>query len=167
MGFFVRKVSRVRWPDGENDKFRSAGELSADAITCDLKTESNEFSWWKIDNLDALETMAISIASVFDTEASIFVVAVPEEKIMELHLNVDNTPQHGITAISELRKCYYDIGKLNVNRLLDIAKLVATSIQEKRVLWISKKTILDKLKKLKEDGEVDSSCLGKAYSRLR
>ncbi len=43
MGFFVRKVSRVRWPDGENDKFRSAGELSADAITCDLKTESNEF----------------------------------------------------------------------------------------------------------------------------
>lgn len=166
MGFFVRKVSRSRWPDGVNHLFKSTGDLNADAITCDLKTESNEFSWWRINNLDELEKMAISIASVFDSEASIFVVAVPEEQMRALQINMNNTPEHGITAIGALRETHYDIGKINVKNLLDIAKLVAISIQNKNVLQISRKNIVIKLKDLKKNGEVDLSYLGKAYSNL-
>lgn len=166
MGFFVRKVSPAKWPDGENVFFRTAGELNADAITCDLKTKSNEFSWWWINNLDELERMAISIASVFDTKASIFVVAVPEEKMRALQLNLKNTPEYGITAITALKENHFDICKLNVKRLLDIAELVAISIQQKSVLMVSRKNIMSKLKNLMEEGQVDTTCLGKAYSSL-
>lgn len=166
MGYFVRMISRAKWPDGVNVKFTSVNGLSADAITCDLKTAGNEFSWWKIEDLTEMEDMAIAIASVFKSKAPAFVVAVPEESIISNSLDVENTPNHALTAISCMRKNHYDIQHLNVGKILIIAELVARSIQEKNIVYIRYATIKEKLKALIAKNEVDISYLGAAYEQL-
>ena len=166
MGFFVRKVSRAKWPDGENIKFESVLKLNADAITCDLKTENNEFSWWRIDEFSELEDMAISIASVFQSKAPIFVVFFPEEEMKKTLLDIENTPNNGYTAVVDQKKNHYDIQHLNVAGILAVAELVANSIQEKKVLKVPRTKIVSKIKEWISIDAVDKTLLGKAYGEL-
>ncbi len=71
--FLARKITRAKWKTREE---LSAGEISADAVTADLKTQGNALSFWQCHtatNSD-VEEAALAIAAARDRVARLDVV---------------------------------------------------------------------------------------------
>ena len=63
--FLARKITRAKWDPKEE---LSKGEISADALTCDLRTRGNALSFWQCGNgAEAeIEEAALAIAGAGD-----------------------------------------------------------------------------------------------------
>lgn len=158
MSYLVRKISIGNW-NVDNPNFE---DVSADAITKDLKTEGNINSWWKIDNLDDLEMMALSIASCFELKGNVGVVAIPFETIDE---KLDIQQSAGKTAIIEYQSAHYDITNLNYRTLGILASLILKQLNNTRNYHLlTFKKIIEKIKKIIQDGNltINRDLLGNA-----
>lgn len=160
MAYLVRKISIARWPDKE---FSKVDPITADAITEDLKTTSNEMSWWKVDsNEDAIDIGVSYFSSLSKKQANIRLVLVPFEKI-DKYFMIKNTPEHAITAIPKMKIKHYDVCDLNYKKLGLLAKFVALSTsckEQNHIVTVNKKYAIEKIKELNQNGEVDNENLG-------
>ena len=71
--FLVRKITRAKW--GSNSEL-SAGEISADAVTGDLRTQRNSLSFWRCraETNGDVEDVALAIAAARDQVDTIDIV---------------------------------------------------------------------------------------------
>lgn len=164
MAYLVKKINVANWPDGENTFFNSINNLSADAITNDIRTDSNELSLWQIEVLSDIAKVGISFVSSLDNKQNkIYLIALPFDEISG-KFELKNTPKHGKTAIIGFNKHHYDLCNLTFEKLGDLAEVIASKTSDgshKYVQSILVKDAINSIREMLTKGMIDRNKLGK------
>lgn len=141
--FLVRKISRSKWDRATNEKHGlGRDEVSADAVTADLRTSCNQLSFWKCDSgeLDDVREIALAIVAGSKDIESIDVVWVHTSDLQEDGL--DWNVSEGRTPVRDLSKHHVDVCSLDYGRLGKLAKHVREAIDRSRCKRLTKKQLI-------------------------
>ncbi len=133
--FLVRKITRAKW---DSNSELSAGEISADAVTGDLRTQRNSLSFWRCrteTNVD-VEDAALAIAATRDHVDKIDIVWLADDELQADGQRLRNS--EGRTPVTELVGLHVDVSRLDYVRLGHIARRIVTAIEEKRCRRITR-----------------------------
>ena len=136
--FLARKITRAKWDTGQE---LSAGEISADAVTSDLRTKENTLSFWncRTETNGDVEDAVLAIAAAGDRLDRLDVVWLAYDELQADGQTFRNTG--GRTPVRELADRHVDVCKLDYTRLGKVARRVVAAIEDKRyrrapVAWI-------------------------------
>jgi hypothetical protein len=135
----VRKISLAKW--STSAPF-AEGEISADAVTADLRTTGNALSMWKgcHQGETALEDAVLALASGFERGDKLDVVWLEKRKLVKAGVSLQQTP--GSTPIADLQDRHFDATELDLVRLGEVAKAVAHAVQTQQYHRFTKKDVL-------------------------
>jgi len=122
MSYLARKISRAKWEPKEG---LEPNEISADAVTADLRTQSNNLSFWKIGNPtndDELCTVALALATGANRIDPVDLTWVETNNFSANGVEINKTD--GRTPVKSLIKSHVDVIKLDMKRLCSVAVLV-------------------------------------------
>lgn len=155
--FLARKISRAKW---EAKRDLSEEEISADAVTADLRTQSNTLSFWRCGSETEVEDAALAIAAASDHVDKIDIVWVDEDELKTDGQTLEDTP--GRTHVTELIDRHVDICRLDYVRLGKVAHRVMTAIKKKQcVRRLTKRRVTEILVAAIEQGRVNLDDLEK------
>ena len=166
MSYLVRKFSEKAWPDGEERLFESVQSLNADCITNGLNTTQNTLSWWYINDLVELESMAVSIASVFQSKGRIFVVAIPFNDVKEKDIKAVLSEEDAETAVVSFKNRHFNLENLTYSQLGILAELVAINSQiptNRKTLSFNQ--IKESIEQSIQQGDIDKNLLGSIFKK--
>ena len=154
--FLARKISLAKWTPGQGF---AQGEISADALTGDLRTRDNSLSFWRCDDEGEhdVEEVALAIATPGDRLDKIDIVWLDEADLRNDGQTLRNSP--GATPITELANRHVDVCRLDCVRLGDIARRVAVSIQAKRFRRLAKRRVRDLVTTAVKQGRIHPDAL--------
>lgn len=160
--FLARKIGRAKWVSREG---LEEGEISADVVTRDLKTQDNKLSFWKCRTEadgDVAEVV-LAIAAAGDRIGAFDIVLLPEG---ELHTDGQTLEKsRGRTAVSELADRHVDVCKLDYVRLGKIACRVVAAIDDKRCHRFRKKRVRKLLIAAAKKNRIDRKQLSKTMRK--
>jgi hypothetical protein len=137
-----RKLQRERWDNGQEGI--APGEIPADAITLDLKTEENALSFWEFDNVEeALRETALAFSSACGSLSPVGVALIERSKFDRGGLALVASP--GDTRVPDLVDKHRDCRGLDGSRLLAVARVVTESLSNERNFY---RFTRDEVKKL-------------------
>ena len=141
--FLVRKISRAKW---EKKSHLHAEEISADAVTVDLRTMDDSLSFWRCssDSTGDVEDVVLALASIRDSVDRIDIVWIAEEDLQSAGQNMKNTD--GRTPVGELVNRHVELYWLDYVRLGKVADCVVTAITNNQCRRVSKKRVTELLK---------------------
>ncbi len=150
--FLVRKISRAKWEPKEG---LSAEEISADAVTVDLRTRDNSLSFWKCksDSDKSVEDVALAIASKAQCVEKVDLVWVADGKLRDDGQILKDTD--GETYVEDLVKKHVDVCMLDYVRLGKVARLVAAAIKANQYRRLTKRRIAQLLATAVEQGRIN------------
>lgn len=127
--FLARKITRAKWDTGQE---LSAGEISADAVTSDLRTKENTLSFWRCrtETNGDVEDAVLAIAAAGDRLDRLDVVWLSYDELQADGQTFKNTD--GRTPVRELADRHVDVCKLDYTRLGKVARRVVAAIEDKR-----------------------------------
>lgn len=127
MAFFVRKISRNKWPSNMCD----INDLSADAIS-DLRTTNNTLSIWRVDSEDELEhaILALAASSKVSRIENMSIVWIDEKELEKYGIKISDK-EPGDTVVDDLKRTHRDICDVTYKSLGDIARIILSEINEK------------------------------------
>ena len=127
--FLIRKVTRAKWdPNSE----LSVGEISADAVTRDLRTQRNSLSFWRcrMETNGDVKDVALAIAAARDQVDTIDIVWLAEDELRTDGQRLRNS--EGRTPVTELVGLHVDVYRLDYVRLGQIAgRIVTATVHDK------------------------------------
>lgn len=140
--FLARKITRAKW---EAKQGLSAGEIPADAVTNDLRTQGNSLSFWQcgMGEQGEIEDAVLAIASAGERLDRVDIVWLTDDDLQADGQTLKNTD--GRTPVIELVKRHVDICQLDHDRLGKIARRILTAIEENRYRRLSKKRVTNLL----------------------
>lgn len=146
MPYLIRRISRAKWDEIEE------GEVSADAITNDLKTFRNDLSVWYISNKEELSKAILALVTgAKQTKLStLHIVLIEEKLISDNGLGLASSP--GDTVIEDLVSSHRDIEKLTYSRLGTVKDLILDCIKSDEYALFTRKQIKDLVKSAIKDG---------------
>ena len=117
------------------------GEIAADAVTADLRTNGNALSFWRCDTgaEDQVEAVALAMAASGDRIDKLDVVWIAERHLAEDGQTWEAT--EGRTPVAELRKRHVDLQRLDYVRLGNVARHVAAAIESERCLRLTRRRV--------------------------
>ena len=123
--FVARMITRSKW---EPKQGMQAGEISADAVTGDLKTQENALSFWRCTagTRSYFEEAALAIAAGRDDVAKVEIVWLDDEDLYADGQTLEETD--GRTPVVDLVKSHVDVRQLDYERLGKIARRVVSAI---------------------------------------
>ncbi len=104
MPLLVRKITKAKW---FQNKILEGEEPSADAITSDLRTNSNCLSIWEIKSEDELEDAVLAIASSGDCLNTIDIIVINSDNIFSNKLKINES--EGFTPYADFINRHRDI----------------------------------------------------------
>ena len=124
--FLAHKISRAKW---EPRKELSEEEISADAVTADLRTQDNNLSFWKCepDSKKSVEDVVLAIAASGERIDKIDLVWLTDNELLNDGHILKNTD--GKTPVADLVNKHFDVCRLDYVRLGKIAHRVAAAIK--------------------------------------
>lgn len=127
--FLARKITRAKWDTGQE---LSVGEISADAVTSDLRTKENTLSFWRCrtETNGDVEEAVLAIAAAGDRLDRLDVVWLAYDELQADGQTFRNTD--GRTPVRELADRHVDVRKLDYTRLGKVARRVVAAIEDKR-----------------------------------
>lgn len=128
MSLLVRKISKPKW---HQDAIEGQSPVSADAITCDLRTDKNCLSVWRVSDITRLDEVVLALASQHQKLDTIDVAALDEQTILESGLKVEQ--KAAPTPVEELQSWHRDIVSLDYDSLGEVAQIIACSFRLDRV----------------------------------
>jgi hypothetical protein len=140
MSFLVRKINKAKW---FQINITESDDVSADALTNDLKTTNNSLSVWRINELGELNEAILAIVSNLDHLETIDVVLFSTELVESLQLDTTTTP--GLTPVEDLKDKHVDIANLNYSKLGMISRAIVADLRQSMTHRFTKgqlKTIL-------------------------
>ena len=149
--FLARMISRAKW---ERKEWMSDGEISADAVTADLRTQNNNLSLWRCDsgaNRD-IDNVVLAIASGRDKVDKVEFVLIDDEDLKHDGHIIKDT--NGRTPVQSLVKLHVDVMRLNYCRLGKVARRVASAVAANQCHRVSKKRVGKLLVGAVDRGEV-------------
>lgn len=127
MKMLARKISRTKWQPKE---YLAETEIRADAISGCLRTTDDKLSWWRCadDEIDVAEVaLALATGPKCDRFDKIDVVVLPEAVFVNAGLASESA--EGETAVKDLGSRHVDLVRLDVERLANVAKILAPRIR--------------------------------------
>ena len=154
--FLVRKIARAKWDATRNAaRGLTDGEISADAVTADLRTQEGTLSFWQCSaeaNGD-LEDAVLAIAAASERLDKIEVVWLAVEDLeTDGHTLRDS---NGGTPVVDLVKRHVDICELDYVRLGKVAERVVDAIRLERRDLFTKKRVKELLLTAIKQGRVN------------
>lgn len=140
--FLVRKIQKPKW-DKANYKSHglSENEISANAVSHDLRTTGNQLSFWAWDgsDLDDVRAIALAIAATGNFIESLVVVWLPTGVLMED--GIEWSSSRGTTPLHSLAELHVDIRRLDYKRLGTLAKHVQQAVACKNCERLTKREL--------------------------
>ena len=123
--FVARKISRSKW---EKHPEFAEGEIQADAVTADLRTNKNVLSFWRCQSGEIMdvENVALAIAAAADRIEKVDVVLLPTDQLLEDRQTFMDSP--GRTPVADLVDSHVDLSRLDLVRLGRLANRVVEAI---------------------------------------
>lgn len=127
--FLARKVKLAKWAA---NPLLADGEISADAVTADLRTRQLSLSFWECGSGEESQLMdvVLALASGADQIETIDLVWLQEEDLRNDGHAVSR--QEGRTAVADLASRHVEVGRLDYVRLGRVAALVVDAIDDGR-----------------------------------
>ena len=149
--FLVRKITRAKW---DSNSELSVGEISADAVTSDLRTQRNSLSFWRCraETNGDVEDAALAIAATRDHIDKIDIVWLADDELRADGQRLRNS--EGRTPVTELVGLHVDVDCLDYVRLGRIARRIVTAVEEKRYRRITRARVKKLLADAVEQGRV-------------
>lgn len=144
--FLVRKIARAKWDATRNtERGLADGEISADAITADLRTQGDTLSFWRCasEANGDLEDAVLAIASAGQRLDKIEVVWLAVEDLQADGHTLKESP--GLTPVADLVERHVDICQLDYVRLGKVAQRVVEAIRLGRYRRLTKKRVKELL----------------------
>ena len=150
--FLARKIARAKW---EPKQDLSEGEISADALTGDLRTTGNALSFWRCGKgaEDDVEEAVLAIATSGDRLDKIDIVWLDEADLRIDGQTLRNSP--GATPIKELANRHVDVCRLDCVRLGSIAHRAVASIQANRCRRLKRRQVRELVTTAVEQDRID------------
>lgn len=155
MGYYVRKISRPKWPNKDYNSY-SINNIRADAITGCMKTTHDELSLWKIENKEEDIKAILPIVAGFQRPSTLDIVYLPEEKFD--NLGIELVQSNGRTPVKKYEGLHYDAKVNNYKGLGDFASIILGSLEE-NYKRINEKEVIRIIKSAVEDGTLNSKDL--------
>jgi hypothetical protein len=136
--FLARKITRAKWLQRPE---LAQGEIAADAVTADLRTNGNALSFWRCDTgaEDQVEAVALAMAASGDRIDKLDVVWIAERHFAEDGQTWEAT--EGRTPVAELRRRHVDLQRLDYVRLGNVARHVAAAIESEWCLRLTRRRV--------------------------
>ena len=131
----ARKITRAKW---ETKQGFADGEIQADAVTADLRTQENSLSFWQCGDgtTGEVEKAALALAAGFERVDKLEIVWISEDELRADGQNWAETA--GQTPVTDLNNLHVDLSRLDFVRLGKVANRVATAIADRRYRRLSK-----------------------------
>lgn len=136
--FLARKIALAKWSTRPN---LVEGEISADAVTGDLRTKGDTLSFWQChtESNDDVEEVALAIAAAGDRIDKLDIVWLSEDEMQADGQTLKS--RQGRTPVAELAERHVDVCKLDYIRLGEIARRVVAAIDDERCRRFTKKKV--------------------------
>ena len=133
--FLARKVTLSKW---EPKQGLTVGEISADALTSDLRTKNNSLSFWRcgVGKPDDFEEAVLAMAAARDHVDKLDVVWLDDDELLTDGQTLNNTK--GRTPVQGLVDLHVDVCQLDYVRLGRVARRVVSAIEEERFFRLRK-----------------------------
>ena len=133
--FLARKITQAKWRPKEGF---GEGEIAADAVTVDLKTQDNSLSFWRCptETTKDLEKAVLAIAATRNRVEKLEIVWLINDDLQNDCQTLENT--EGDTPVSELKELHVDVCRLDYVRLGKVASRIATALENCRWRRITK-----------------------------
>ena len=150
--YLARKVTRAKWAAKQG---LATGEIPADAVTIDLRTQGNSLSFWQCPTGTAsdVEEAALAIAAAREHIDRLDLVLLDAEELQADGQSLVNT--EGRTPVTDLAALHVDVSRLDYARLGRIADHVVVAIEKKRHRRITKARVRKLIAAAVEKGRID------------
>jgi hypothetical protein len=149
MPTFLRVVQKSRWhPKPEWDGWTSS-EIQGDALR-DLTTGGNALSLYRVDEGTEIDRVVTALAATRETLSHIDYVVFDGAPLASSSIDVVQTD--GKTPDKEVNHVHYDLARLTVSKLVQVAQIVSRCKKER----ITKSQMKDRLKQALENQWLDS-----------
>ena len=154
--FLARKISRSKW-NAQIDLGKD--EISADAITGDLRTQGNRLSLWRCrtNKESDVNEAVLAIAAAGDRVDSFDIVLVENEELISDGQDLDDSL--GRTPIPDLVDRHVDVCDLDYMSLGKFAYKILTAIKNNQCRRIRRSQLINLLKTAAEKNRFDESKL--------
>ena len=160
--YLARKITRAKWEDGRTtSRGLAKGEISADAVTGDLRTRQDTLSFWRCGegaNADIADAV-LAIAAAGERVDRIDIVWVDYEALLADGQTLKQSP--GRTPFLDFADHHVDFCQLDYVRLGRLAQRVDTAIREERWRRVTKARVKVLLTKALQQGRILHSKLDK------
>lgn len=130
-------ITLSKWKDHDGI---GAGEISADAITADLRTKDNTLSFWKCRTLQDIDDAILALASARKKLDKVDVVWVTTDEVRTASGGRLRSSS-GKTPIEDLIERHMDAYSLDYSRLGAVAKLIVAALEKKQYRRSAKKGV--------------------------
>ena len=164
--FIVRKIAHAKWDVTRNAARGLAdGEISADAVTADLRTQGGTLSFWRCPteaNGD-LEEAVLAIAAAGERLDKIEVVWLAVKDLQGDGQALKDSS--GLTRVADLTRTHLDVCKLDYVRLGKVAQRVADAIGSGSCRPFTKMRVKGLLLKAVEEGRINPHELSENFRK--
>ena len=130
------------------------GEIAADAVTSDLRTQDNALSFWRCGGANSdVEDAALAIAAGRNEIAKVELVWLDDEVLHADGQTLVETA--GRTPVTELVDLHVDLCRLDYERLGKVARCIVTAFAEERYLRMTRVRVRNLLASAVRGGRVD------------
>ena len=121
----ARKITRAKWQPKSGI---GGGKVPADAVTADLRTQSNSLSLWECGGAtqEDVGAVALALAVAGDRIDKIEIVWFSDDELRVIGLRISQT--HGRTHIAEMASRHYDAQNLDYEQLGYVADCVEKAL---------------------------------------
>lgn len=136
--FLARMISRAKW---ERKEWMREGDISADAVTADLRTQNNNLSFWQCaeGTNQEIENVVLAIAAGRDQIDKVDIVLIDDKDLRNDGQTI--MASDGRTPVESLVKLHVDVIQLNYCRLGKVARRVASAVAADQCCRVTKKRV--------------------------
>lgn len=163
--FLVRMVTRAKWAPKSG---LSAGEVPADGVTADLRTQSNSLSFWRSPTaaISDVEEAALAIAAGRERVDRLQVVWLDYDEIQTDDQTLSDT--EGRTPVKDLKSLHVDVCRLDYIRLGQLANRVVDALASDNFHTFTKDNVAKLVARAVEQDRIDLEELkGKLRKEVR
>jgi hypothetical protein len=137
--FLARGITRAKWVPKQD---LSTGEISADAVTVDLRTQGNTLSFWRChtETNGDVEEAALAIAAARGRVDKLDIVWLTDDELQADGQTLKNTI--GRTPVTDLTRRHVDVCRLDYMRLGSVARRIARALENGRCRRLTKQRII-------------------------
>ena len=150
--FLIRKISRAKWGPR---KGLFEDEISADAVTADLRTKDNSLSFWGCgDGAEAeVEEAALALAAANNSIEKLDIVWLSDDELLADGQTIEHTK--GRTPVKYLIERHVHVSRLDYGRLGKVASRIVVAIKEERYRRLARECVRNLLATAVEQKRVE------------